>query len=129
MQLKLPGHYLTAVVKVNGNDAGELLFDRQLDISSFAVEGENEVEVTFCLGNRNLLGPLHYSGPEGLITHEIFEKCDLLNEEDGTPKYRFYRFYPEKFVINQIKTGGDKEDEIEKMDACSCVCGTSYGKS
>ena len=127
--LKLPGHYLTAVVKVNGNDAGELLFDRQLDISSFAVEGENEVEVTFCLGNRNLLGPLHYSGPEGLITHEIFEKCDLLNEEDGTPKYRFYRFYPEKFVINQIKTGGDKEDEIEKMDACSCVCGTSYGKS
>lgn len=57
--LQIDGDYQTAVVKVNGQDVGKLLFEKELDISKAAVVGQNEIEVQFLLGNRNLMGPHH----------------------------------------------------------------------
>lgn len=95
--LKVPGHYLTAEVKINGKEAGELLFKKQLDISSYAVKGENEVEITFCIGNRNFLGPFHYDGAlGGMIGPGTFKDCSLPDTNEGFPKYKFYRFYTKK---------------------------------
>lgn len=94
--LKVMGHYLTAEVKVNGKEAGELLFERRLDISPYANEGENDIEVTFCIGNRNLLGPFHYGEPEGMIVPGFFEANTLPDNAEGEPGYKFYLFYTKK---------------------------------
>lgn len=48
-----------AIVLVNGEKAGELLFNTSLDISSFAREGENDIEIDTVISNRNLFGPHH----------------------------------------------------------------------
>lgn len=57
--LQIEGNYLLAEVTVNGKVAGKLLFDTQLDISDYAKEGVNEIEVRFVKDNRNLYGPHH----------------------------------------------------------------------
>lgn len=46
-------------VKINGKAAGKLIFGSELDASDFLVKGENEIELTLTVGNRNLLGPFH----------------------------------------------------------------------
>lgn len=62
IMLRIVGDYQTAFVKINGKEAGKLFFEKELDISSVAVLGENEVEVRFLLSNRNLMGPHHFGG-------------------------------------------------------------------
>lgn len=57
--LRLTGTWHAAYVKVNGMYAGKLIYDRVLDISKYAVEGENLIEIEFLISNRNLLGPHH----------------------------------------------------------------------
>ncbi len=63
--LKIEGFYHGATVYINDVKAGKLLFDKELDISSYAKPGDNEVEIRFLIGNWNLLGPQHYSGMKG----------------------------------------------------------------
>lgn len=46
-------------VKVNGKQAGRLMFGKRLDLSEVLHTGENELEITLTVGNRNLLGPFH----------------------------------------------------------------------
>lgn len=60
--LQVEGDYLTATVKVNGICAGELFFEKELDISHVAKVGENDIEVRLILSNRNRMGPHHASG-------------------------------------------------------------------
>ncbi len=60
--LRIDGTQQVAYIKVNGLSAGKLLFNTTLDISKFAKVGENEIEVTLVISNRNLLGPHHYNG-------------------------------------------------------------------
>ena len=60
--LQIPGEYQMATVKINGREAGKLLFETELDISNVAIVGENEVEIKFLLSNRNLMGPHHLMG-------------------------------------------------------------------
>ena len=60
--LKVKGNYHVADVTVNGQAAGKLLFDKELDISRFAKPGKNEIVVRFVLNVRNLLGPQHFAG-------------------------------------------------------------------
>lgn len=93
--LKVSGRYLTATVRVNGNDVGELLFERSIDISTFTEKGENEIEVEFTVGNRNFLGPFHYGGKETSVSPGVFAACNLGNSPEGDPLYKFYRFYVE----------------------------------
>ena len=91
--VKLPGHYLTAKVWVNGQEAGELLFDRKIDISAYAHCGSNDIKVEFTIGNRNFLGPFHMEGVEGFIGPGSFEECTLPRSADGHYRYKFHRFY------------------------------------
>ena len=46
-------------IKVNGKYAGKMLFSGELDLSGYLTQGENEIELTLTVGNRNLLGPFH----------------------------------------------------------------------
>ena len=54
-------------VKVNGKEAGKLMFSSELDISKYLIKGENEIELTLTVGNRNLLGPFHTQNQEDVI--------------------------------------------------------------
>lgn len=60
--LKVEGSYHAADVRINDRRAGKLLFEQELDISPYAKEGENQVEIRFLIGNHNLLGPQHFNG-------------------------------------------------------------------
>lgn len=91
--LKVKGRYQTARIRVNGQYAGELFFDHQLDISPYAKQGENEIETEFTIGNRNLLGPFHCNGPEYSVGPGSFEAHDLPDSKDGRPRYKLFRFY------------------------------------
>lgn len=91
--LKVKGRYQSGIVRVNGQHAGELFFEHQLDISTYAVQGENEIEVEYTIGNRNLLGPFHFAGDESSIGPMKFESFNLPNSKEGHIRYRLYRFY------------------------------------
>ena len=86
--LHVTGEYQMAFVKVNGMEAGILLFDTEMDISQVAKEGENEIEVRFILSNRNRLGPHHWvDNREEAVSPFSFE-LDGTWEEDKSPVYR-----------------------------------------
>ena len=91
--LKVKGRYQTARVRVNGLDAGELFFEHQLDISPYAKQGKNKIEVEFTIGNRNLLGPFHYAGSEAGVGPDTFEAHNLPDTKDGYARYKLFRFY------------------------------------
>lgn len=52
-------------VAVNGKEAGRLMLSRSLDISPYLTVGENTLDLTLSVGNRNLLGPHHTLEEEG----------------------------------------------------------------
>lgn len=90
--LRIPGRYVTAKVKINGQAAGELVLSRQLDVSSFAKPGNNEIEVTFTVGNRNLLGPFHYVEEDIYIGPDTFDSYELPSV-DGHIAYKLEKFF------------------------------------
>ena len=92
IRLALDGDFLTAKVSVNGEFAGELCFENTVDISCFAREGENEISVTFTIGNRNLLGPFHAAEAEVFVCPTLFEESNIPAAESGDPKYKFRTF-------------------------------------
>ena len=53
-----------------------MLFDSELDLTEYLKKGENEIEITLTVGNRNLLGPFHTEEEEpfavGPYTFERF---------------------------------------------------------
>ncbi len=59
VDLKLSGRIHFAKVKVNGNDVGKLMFNDVIDISKYAVIGDNQVEIELFTSARNMLGPHH----------------------------------------------------------------------
>lgn len=91
--LCVKGRYLTARVYVNGKEAGELFFQHRIDISPYAVEGDNLIEVEFLIGNRNLLGPFHHAGSEDFVSPYLFESFSLPDSKEGNCRYRLARFY------------------------------------
>lgn len=96
VSLHVKGAYLTAKVWVNDRYAGKLFFDKELDISDYARKGENKISVEFCIGNRNLLGPLHKTGSEWFVLPPNFEACDLKEEGSENLSYKLRRFYGSK---------------------------------
>lgn len=94
--LEIRGRYSTAKVRMNGKEAGMLFFERQLDVSKYAVQGENQIEVEFFVGNRNLFGPFHSSSMEEYIYPTTFEAFNLPESDSGCPRYKLHRFYKVK---------------------------------
>ena len=93
IRLALDGDFLTAKVTVNGHYAGEICFENAVDIGKFAKMGENEISVTFTLGNRNVLGPFHAAEVESFVCPTLFEASNIPATKDGDPKYKFRTFY------------------------------------
>ena len=85
--LKLHGTYLLADITVNGQYAGQLFLNRELDISAYLTPGANQIAVTYLISNRNLLGPFHSNWPESYICPATFEAYDFDN-------YRLQQIFP-----------------------------------
>lgn len=98
VRLALPGDFLTAKVTVNGKKAGELVFQSTLDISPYTRVGENRLEVTFTVGNRNLLGPMHCVDPEKWVSPALFAQNDLPGAQDSRLLYKLRKFYHERKI-------------------------------
>ena len=96
VMLHVMGKFLAADVWVNGQHAGPLLFDRRIDISPYARQGENRVEIEFTIGNHNLFGPLHQSGKDWILGPWHFDMVDMPREKVGIIDYKLQRFYVEK---------------------------------
>ncbi len=84
-QLVIPEHFLLIDVKVNGKNAGRMMFSTKLDISKYLKKGQNEIELTLTIGNRNLLGPFHTIGEHDFIGPDTFER--LGSWQDGKSRY------------------------------------------
>lgn len=62
VNLRLHGTWQIAYLRINGKEAGKLVYETTLDISNYATTGENIIELTLIISNRNLLGPHHLMG-------------------------------------------------------------------
>ena len=82
-------------VKVNGKEAGRMMFDNRLDLSDVLKVGENELELTLTVGNRNLLGPFHYTDQECLwLCPDTFERAGTWTDGKSSnfnDKYAFIK--------------------------------------
>ena len=73
-------------VKVNGKYAGKMMTESELDLSGCLLKGENEIELTLTVGNRNLLGPFHTVEQENFgVSPYTFER--LGTWKDGKSEY------------------------------------------
>ena len=85
-KLVIDGRFHLIDVKVNGRYAGKMLFSNQLDLSGYLKKGENDVELTLTVGNRNLLGPFHALEEEPLgVGPYTFERFGTW--KNGKSKY------------------------------------------
>ena len=62
--LRLGGRFACAEITVNGEKAGTMLFEREIDLSAWLKDGENEIGVTIANSMRNTMGPHHRHDPE-----------------------------------------------------------------
>ena len=84
---KLPS--IVTGIYVNGRMAGKILWKPySVDISEFAVEGENEIEITLTGSLRNLLGPFHLIEGEtySALPFYFFRKTGIWGWADGINK-------------------------------------------
>ncbi len=65
VKLSVPERYQLIEVEVNGESAGVMMFENELDISKFVKKGENDLTITLTVSNRNLLGPFHQKEENG----------------------------------------------------------------
>ncbi len=96
VSLKITGRIHFAKLYVNGKYVGDYMFNDALDISKFAKQGKNEIEVELLTGSRNLFGPFHdkrkvesfWVGPSSFSFYGRWNnfKCD-----DYTSAYSFAR--------------------------------------
>lgn len=95
--LQVEGEYHAASVKVNGMEAGKLFFETELDISHVAMQGENEIEITFTLSNRNRMGPHHIIAdcrePICPWSFELSGEWEDNKSEYYHPTFDFKKFY------------------------------------
>lgn len=96
-KLRFYGRYHYFEVYINGQKAGTVMFDDELDVSSFVNSGENVLELVVYTGLRNLLGPHHERGVEEnlLVSPNSFEKLKTWKDgksEEYLDRYSFVRF-------------------------------------
>lgn len=88
--IRFPGTQLVAYVKVNGQYAGKCLFTNCLNISDYARQGENAIEIELVISNRNRCGPHHFKGKlaRAIVTPSTFELNEHGSwEDDKNPVY------------------------------------------
>ena len=94
--LKLDGRYCVCSVNVNGKHAGNLLFTKYLDLSSYLIEGTNTLTFTLYNSHRNFLGPHHCKTAEPLSVGPTTFSFEGQWKNDSCPGfeygYSFVRF-------------------------------------
>lgn len=94
-KLVLDGRFHLIEVKINGKYVGKMLFGNELDLTGYSAKGENEIEITLTVGNRNLLGPFHRKEEEPMgISPDTFERLGTWHNgksEAVTPFYAFVK--------------------------------------
>ena len=94
--LALAGRFSTCRVRVNGAEAGLMLFDHALDIAPFLREGTNDIELELVNSPRNVMGPHHRQDPEphglGPNTFSFEHEWNGRVCEGYVPRYAFVRF-------------------------------------
>lgn len=92
---------LLIYVKVNGNDAGCMMFSDELDISDYTKIGINNIEATVVISNRNLFGPHHFNDSFSRIgaVPDMFEFPEEFLK-NGKPSYR-YSYELKKLNMNR----------------------------
>ena len=70
------------------------MLSNKLDISKYLKLGENDIELTITIGNRNLLGPFHTYGEHSFVGPATFERFGSWKEGKSphfNPKYNFVK--------------------------------------
>lgn len=94
--------FVMSTVHVNGVKAGAMLYPPyHCDITSFLIDGVNEIVLTMCGSNRNLFGPHHhikgeptFVGPNtffGKRGYEDFVNSDITGDNTWTSTYNFVK--------------------------------------
>ena len=91
-ELYIPEQFLIIDVTVNGRAAGRMMFSKRLDISKYLKKGENEIELTLTVGNRNLLGPFHTKWEEGFVGPDTFERFGTWKDGKSPRFFEKYAF-------------------------------------
>ena len=108
--LKFMGKIHFANVFVNGKKAGELLFNDCLDISEFAVKGDNLIEIEIFTGLRNFFGPHHNAvydeigsvSPYGFTSAGTWENDTSIYERKSYSLVRSGLFNPNIKEFHQV---------------------------
>lgn len=80
-------------VKVNGAYVGRMMFNKRLDLSKALKVGENEIEITLTVGNRNLLGPFHTQEQENFgVGPHTFERLGTWKDGKSSILRESYSF-------------------------------------
>ena len=80
-------------VTVNGEYVGRMMFNKRLDLSKALKVGENEIEITLTVGNRNLLGPFHTPEQENFgVGPQTFERLGTWKDGKSSLLRESYSF-------------------------------------
>ncbi len=94
--LEISGRYCVCDVYVNGKFAGNLMFEKYLDIADFLAEGENKLTLNIYNSHRNSMGPHHCIDPEptslGPVTFSFENKWKGAECPSFNHGYSFVRF-------------------------------------
>lgn len=105
-KIVVDGNYFVCEVRVNGKDAGAIMFGNSAEIA-LKKGCENDVEITAISSLRNMFGPLHSDGPEGAVGPLNFTFRGMWKDgkcEAFRPSYNL-----EKFGIDFVKIAYEEE--------------------
>lgn len=92
VKLRFLGKIHFAYVYVNGSKVGELMFNDTIDISNYAVVGDNLIEIEIFTGLRNFYGPHHHAVHDeiGAVSPSVFMMPNLWKEDTSICERRSY---------------------------------------
>ncbi|MBQ4628532.1 MAG: hypothetical protein IJB44_05600 [Clostridia bacterium] len=94
--IALNGRFAVCKVKVNGENAGEMMFRNHIDLENLLKEGENEIILEFTNSMRNLMGPHHRHDAEpygvGPSTFSFEKEWKSRECRSYADRYAFVRF-------------------------------------
>ncbi|MBE5765788.1 MAG: hypothetical protein E7335_01240 [Clostridiales bacterium] len=102
-EIRLPGNYHAAKVRVNGRNEQLLLFGKKANVEGMLQKGKNSLVIELITGCRNLYGPFHVREEGKLVlaipeSYSGYGKWKDHAEEYYTPDYKI-----EKLGVNAVK--------------------------
>lgn len=107
LALSLKGRFAAYEATVNGNYAGSVVLEEELDISPYVRKGANKLDIKVVFSNRNLFGPHHSAEREpkciwpAYFGDGVWDKRTVFSTE-WTDQYSFVPFGVEKIVLKKV---------------------------